>query len=293
MRVAPPGGSSGGSIVMRVSYGRIQVLALSLLVPMLVACGGGDAGGEPTITPIPFVPVAQESPTPLPKEFTSDRFTPVANPTTVPTPMPKEEKESFEGTPGMTIDVSKKYKATFELGKTLVSESGTFVVELFADKAPNTVNNFVFLARQGFFDGLLFHRVISGDFAMSGSPTDDVKGGPGYDLADEFHPELRHDKAGTVSMANKGLVNGQGTGGSQFFITMKPKPHLDGLRADGSAKDCQMTSTEYSAELICHTVFGQVIEGMEVVQKITPYLHEKGSRQPPRQPVVKVTITEE
>ncbi len=276
---------------MRIRHPLVPAFVLGLLVPAFIACGGGD--GEPTVTPIPFVPVSQEAATPLPQEFTTGRFTPQANPTTVPTPLPKEDKGTFEGAPAMQIDVSKKYKATFELDKTLVAEAGTFVVELFADKAPNTVNNFVFLAREGFFDGLLFHRVITGDFAMSGSPTGDVKGEPGYTFPDEFHPELRHDKAGMVSMANRGLENGQGTNGSQFFIVMKPKPELDGLSADGSAKDCAISSAEFSSELRCHTVFGQVIEGIEVVQKISPFLHEKGSRQPPRQSVVKVTITEE
>jgi cyclophilin family peptidyl-prolyl cis-trans isomerase len=136
----------------------------------------------------------------------------------------------------MVIDPSKRYTATISTGK------GDFVVELFADKAPRTVNNFVFLARDGYYDGVTFHRVIPGFMAQGGDPTGSGRGGPGYQFDDEFHPSLKHDQPGILSMANAG----PGTNGSQFFITFAATPHLDGK----------------------HTVFGRVIEGMEVVRSI-------------------------
>ena len=118
----------------------------------------------------------------------------------------------------MVIDSKKKYTATFKLDK------GDSVIELFADKAPKTVNNFVFLARDGFYDGVTFHRVIADFMAQGGDPTGTGTGGPGYKFADEFHPDLKHSKPGTLSMANAG----RNTNGSQFFITFAPTPWLDG-----------------------------------------------------------------
>ena len=140
--------------------------------------------------------------------------------------------------PEMQIDPKKKYKARMETDK------GTMVIELFADKAPKTVNNFVFLSREGFYDGIIFHRVISNFMAQGGDPTGRGSGGPGYKFADEFHPGLKHDKGGVLSMANAG----PNTNGSQFFITHLPTPHLDNR----------------------HSVFGQVVEGMDVLMSIPP-----------------------
>ena len=138
--------------------------------------------------------------------------------------------------PSGALDTSKSYTAT------LKTEKGDIVVELFADRAPRTVENFVNLARAGFYDGTTFHRVINGFMAQGGDPTGTGTGGPGYQFGDEFHPELRHDSAGVLSMANAG----PGTNGSQFFITHGPTPHLDDR----------------------HTVFGKVSEGMEVVRSL-------------------------
>jgi cyclophilin family peptidyl-prolyl cis-trans isomerase len=140
--------------------------------------------------------------------------------------------------PGMEIDPKKKYTATISTDK------GDMVIELFADKAPKTVNNFVFLARQGFYDGIIFHRVIADFMAQGGDPTGMGSGGPGYKFADEFNPGLRHDKPGILSMANAG----PNTNGSQFFITHVPTPHLDNK----------------------HSVFGQVVKGMDVLMSIPP-----------------------
>ncbi|MBI5349713.1 MAG: peptidylprolyl isomerase [Chloroflexi bacterium] len=136
----------------------------------------------------------------------------------------------------MVIDPKKKYSATFK------TEKGDFVIELFADKAPKTVNNFVFLSREKFYDGVTFHRVIKGFMAQGGDPTGTGTGGPGYKFGDEFHPSLRHDGPGVLSMANAG----PGTNGSQFFITHGATPHLDNK----------------------HTVFGKVTKGMDVVLSI-------------------------
>ncbi|MBN1886852.1 MAG: peptidylprolyl isomerase [Thermoflexales bacterium] len=138
----------------------------------------------------------------------------------------------------MSIDPAKLYQAT------LVMDRGKVVIVLFADKAPNTVNNFVFLAREGFYDGTTFHRVIPDFMAQGGDPTGTGSGGPGYRFADEFHPDLKHDGPGVLSMANAG----PGTNGSQFFITYKATSWLDKR----------------------HSVFGRVVEGMDMVEAITP-----------------------
>ncbi len=144
--------------------------------------------------------------------------------------------KQYSGPPPMVIDPSKRYTATIS------TAGGDIVVELFADKAPTTVNNFVFLAQDGYYDGVTFHRVIKGFMAQGGDPTGTGRGGPGYKFADEFHPALRHDQPGILSMANAG----PGTNGSQFFITYAATPHLDDR----------------------HTVFGRVIEGMDVLEAI-------------------------
>ena len=144
--------------------------------------------------------------------------------------------KQYSTAPAMAIDTQKHYSATFH------TEQGDFVVELFADRAPKTVNNFVFLAREGFYNGVAFHRVIRDFMAQGGDPTGSGSGGPGYRFADEFHPGLRHDGPGVLSMANAG----PNTNGSQFFITHRATPHLDNK----------------------HSVFGKVIKGMQVVLAI-------------------------
>ena len=157
----------------------------------------------------------------------------------------------------MTIDTSKSYTATFELEK-----GAQFTVQLFAAEVPKTVNSFVFLAREGFYDGVTFHRVIPGFMAQGGDPTGTGTGSPGYRFDNEFHPDLRHDGPGILSMANSGVRGGRGTNGSQFFIIFGPTPALDGLNPDGSPKDCSAPRTS------CHSVFGRVIDGMDVVNAI-------------------------
>ena len=160
--------------------------------------------------------------------------------------------KQWKNAPPMGIDPKLKYRARIE------TDLGTMVIRLFADKAVNTVNNFVFLAREGFYDGTIFHRVIKDFMAQGGDPTGTGTGGPGYRFGDEFHPDLVHDKAGILSMANAG----PNTNGSQFFITYAPTPWLDRK----------------------HSVFGELVEGREVLNSIRP---RDPSR--PEYPGVKIT----
>ena len=160
--------------------------------------------------------------------------------------------------PEMQIDPKKKYKAHMETDK------GTMVIELFADKTPKTVNNFVFLAREGYYDGVIFHRVIANFMVQGGDPTGTGSGGPGYKFADEFHPNLKHDKQGVLSMANAG----PGTNGSQFFITHLATPHLNNR----------------------HTVFGQVVDGLDVLMSIPP--RDPNNSSAPAVKIQSVTIEE-
>ncbi len=146
--------------------------------------------------------------------------------------------KSWSKPPEMEIDPKKSYTATFK------TEKGDIVVRLFADKTPKTVNNLVFLARQGFYDGTIFHRVIANFMAQGGDPTGTGMGGPGYKFGDEFHPSLKHNRPGILSMANAG----PGTNGSQFFLTHVPTPWLDGK----------------------HSVFGEVVQGIDVLLSIPP-----------------------
>jgi peptidyl-prolyl cis-trans isomerase A (cyclophilin A) len=119
---------------------------------------------------------------------------------------------------------------------------GDFAIELFEARAPSTTKNFIDLAEKGYYDGLIFHRVIDGFMIQGGCPSGTGTGGPGYQIPDEFHPELTHAGEGILSMANAG----PNTGGSQFFITLAPTAWLDGK----------------------HAVFGKVTEGMDVVRAI-------------------------
>ncbi len=145
---------------------------------------------------------------------------------------------------------------------TIETNKGTIKIELFTDKAPKTTQNFIDLANKGFYDGVIFHRVIPGFMIQGGDPTGTGTGGPGYKINDEFHPDLKHDKKGILSMANAG----PNTGGSQFFITLAPTPWLDGK----------------------HAVFGQVIEGMDVVEKIAGV--ERNSNDKPLEDIVIISV---
>jgi peptidylprolyl isomerase len=151
--------------------------------------------------------------------------------------MDKNKIKKYSSAPEMIIKKEKTYSADFKLAK-----GGKFKVKLHAEKAPVTVNSFVFLAREGYYDGVTFHRVLEGFMAQGGDPTGTGAGGPGYQFKNE-DSDLAFDKPGVMAMANAG----RDTNGSQFFITFAPASHLNGG----------------------YTIFGQVSEGMEVVNGIT------------------------
>jgi len=147
-------------------------------------------------------------------------------------------RSKYTAPPPLALDLTKRYQARMH------TDVGEMLIDLYADRAPRTVNNFVFLAREGFYDDVVFHRVIANFMAQGGDPTGTGGGGPGYSFADEFHPSLRHDGPGVLSMAN----SGPNTNGSQFFITHIATPWLDDK----------------------HSVFGRVVEGQDVLMAISP-----------------------
>ncbi len=144
--------------------------------------------------------------------------------------------KQWKNPPPLAIDAKRTYRARIE------TERGTITLDLYAPHAPQTVNNFIFLAREGFYDGVAFHRVIADFMIQGGDPTGSGRSGPGYRFADETQGNPLKHGTGSLSMANAG----PDTNGSQFFITHAPQPHLDGK----------------------HTVFGKVIEGQDVVDAI-------------------------
>ncbi len=167
----------------------------------------------------------------------------LTNPQSAPTqPQPPQEQaapasaKQYNAPPAMSIDPAKRYLATFKM-----ANGGEFVIELYPDKAPITVNSFVFLAREGYYNGTTFHRVLPDFMAQGGDPTGTGGGGPGYQFVNE-DSDLTFDKAGVLAMANAG----RDTNGSQFFITFGPQEFLNGG----------------------YTIFGQVIEGLDVVLAI-------------------------
>lgn len=167
--------------------------------------------------------------------------------------------KSWKNPPEMNIDPKKEYSAE------LNTDVGKINIKLFADKTPITVNNFVFLAKEGYYNDTIFHRVINDFMAQGGDPTGTGMGGPGYKFSDEFHPSLKHDKPGILSMANAG----PNTNGSQFFITHVPTPWLDKK----------------------HSVFGEVTEGMDVLLSIPA--RDPSRRNSPAVKLLSVTIVEE
>jgi cyclophilin family peptidyl-prolyl cis-trans isomerase len=217
----------------------ISTLALWTIPLLLLATLAGCAPSTKTVlptlapgaaTPTKAVPTLDpNAPTLIPIDddsmATRNAATAAARPTRV------------SSAPPMTIDATRQYFAVFRLAK-----GGQFTAQLFPDKAPITVNNFVTLARSGFYNGATFHRVLSGFMAQGGDPTGTGMGGPGYEFQNEDN-DLKFDKAGALAMANAG----RDTNGSQFFITFGPAEWLNGD----------------------YTIFGQVIEGMEAVLSIT------------------------
>ena len=171
------------------------------------------------------------------------------------------EQKQFTECPPMSIDPAKQYFATIK------TEKGDIRLELFANIAPLAVNNFIFLANQGWYDNVTFHRVIPGFMAQTGDPTGTGYGGPGYAFDNEITSEYKFDRAGLLSMANAG----PGSNGSQFFITYDAAPHLDGG----------------------FTIFGQVVSGMEVVERLTPRDPSQSMDLPPGDLVLDVVIEEQ
>jgi len=170
------------------------------------------------------------------------------------------EDSQFTECPPMTVDPTKQYVAT------LHTEKGDIVIELYADRAPITVNSFIFLARHGWFDGVTFHRVIPGFVAQAGDPSGTGYGTPGYAYKNEISPDLLFDGPGVVGMANAGADSN----GSQFFITYAAQPTLDGS----------------------FTIFGHVIEGMDVASSLTPRNPTENADLPPGDEILSVTIDE-
>lgn len=212
-------------------YRRMQAtLSLTLvgvlLAVLLAACSATPAPGVTKEAPV--TPAIATQPAPL----TSVQPPVDGTPTAVPVP-----SKQWTEAPAMTIDPSKLYFATFKTAK------GDIKVELFAKSAPKTVNNFIFLAKEGFYDNTTFHRVIQDFMAQGGDPTGTGTGGPGYQFEDEIDVSKQFDEAGYLAMANAGA----NTNGSQFFITTAPTPWLNGA----------------------HTIFGKVVAGMDVLKSLS------------------------
>ena len=169
--------------------------------------------------------------------------------------------KQWSSSPEMQIDVNKRYTATLETDK------GDIVIDLLPQAAPITVNNFVFLARQGYYDGVTFHRVLPDFVAQGGDPTGSGSGGPGYFIPNETSAGLTFDSAGVVAMAN----SGKDRNGSQFFITYGPLPDLNGG----------------------YTIFGRVTSGMDVAQALTPRDPSKTPNAPPGDKIKTIKIVEQ
>lgn len=192
--------------------------------------------------------------TPTPPSTATSEVAPTAAPAEglQPTATPRLDVQGgrtirrFSAPPLMTIDPNAQFTAAIR------TNHGAITLELFASQAPVTVNNFVFLAREGFYDGVIFHRVIPGFMIQGGDPTGTGTSGPGYQFQDEFVSELVFDQPGILAMAN----SGPNTNGSQFFITVAPKPHLNGG----------------------HTIFGRVLDGQAVADAISTLRTGAGNR---------------
>jgi cyclophilin family peptidyl-prolyl cis-trans isomerase/protein-disulfide isomerase len=170
-------------------------------------------------------------------------------------------KRQFESCPPVTVQMTRQYIAT------LHTEKGDVVIQLFPNKAPITVNSFLFLARNGWYKDITFHRVIPELFAQTGDPSGTGKGNPGYYVITEIDPSLKFDRPGVVAMVN----SGPDTSGSQFFITYAATPKFDGQ----------------------YTIFGQVIRGMDVLQQLTPRDAKPGTETAPGDKLLDITIEEQ
>jgi cyclophilin family peptidyl-prolyl cis-trans isomerase len=169
-------------------------------------------------------------------------------------------KRQFTACPPVTVQSNRQYIAT------LHTDKGDVVIQLFADKAPFTVNSFLFLVKNGWYENITFHRVIPKLFAQTGDPSGTGKGNPGYYVVTEIDPKLKFDRPGMVAMVN----SGPDTSGSQFFITYGPAAQFDGK----------------------YTIFGQVISGMDVLEQLTPRDAQPGQPTPPGDKLLGITVEE-
>ncbi len=211
-----------------------------LLTLVLAACGGGTPAATPAAEAEPATTTSAEAaPAADAGAATADKVPPPAEVAegAASALTPAERVGMYTEMPAMTIDPSKYYYATIK------TDRGDIKVQLFPDRAPQTVNSFVFLANEGYYNDTIFHRVIDGFMAQAGDPSGTGMGGPGYEFADEFYPGGVFDRPYLLAMANAG----PGTNGSQFFITFAPTDWLNNM----------------------HTIFGEVIEGQEVVDSLT------------------------
>lgn len=210
---------------MKISRGFILPIALIsvliLFIAIVAACNLIEESEAPSAQP-----------TAAPAEESAEETEPPA-----PAADPSTRNDMYDAPPPVTIDASKFYYATFKTAK------GDIRAQLFADRAPVTVNNFVFLAREGFYDNTSFHRVLADFMAQAGDPTGTGSGGPGYSFQDEFDASLQFDRPGLLAMANSGPA----TNGSQFFITFAETPWLNNR----------------------HTIFGEVVDGFDVLAQLT------------------------
>lgn len=174
-------------------------------------------------------------------------------------PLQELSQRQYDAPPPMTIDENATYLAHVSM-----EDGGEFVIELLPQSAPQTVNSFVFLANEGWFDGVTFHRVLEGFVAQTGDPSGTGMGGPGYVIPNEIDPDLSHDTPGIVAMAN----SGPDTNGSQWYVTLGDVSQLDGS----------------------YTIFGRVIEGMDVVEAITPRNPASNPNAPPGDAISAITI---
>lgn len=214
------------------------VIGLIALVLSLVACELPEEAATPTAIP-DVIPTPRIADTPTPPVIGTP------TPESVETSAGKQVRQ-YATAPEMVIDEEADYSADIQ------TNLGTITVELLAEDAPVTVNNFIFLARQGFYDRGIFHRVIPGFMIQGGDPTGSGFGGPGYQFQDEIVPSLIFDSAGLLAMANAG----PGTNGSQFFITVAPTPQLTGR----------------------HTIFGRVTAGQEIADAIAIVRTDRNNR---------------
>lgn len=207
-----------------------HIIALLATLILISGCIQQKAKETPTAT----------QPEAIPKTQDTGLITPSATP------------EANLNPPAQNTPMAKNPAAVFETNK------GTFKAEIFQDKVPITANNFINLAKSGFYNNLTFHRVIPDFMIQGGDPKGDGTGGPGYEIKDEFSPQLKHSSKGILSMANAG----PNTGGSQFFITLAPTPWLDGK----------------------HAIFGKIVEGMDAVDAIGKI--QTGQSDKPVSPVI-------